>query len=461
MKKFVALLLCLMLALGAVSAVAEGKTVLTLGIWPEDVDTSGLAAHENDFLPAFQAAMPDVEVVKAHYKYAVDTFISMAEAGTVPTVFETWYTEPQKLIAGGFVADITAELQELGWLDKMNPVVRSILSDKDGKVYGLPRDSYALGLMINAQVFEDAGLVDENGIPKYPKTWDEFITVGQTIKEKTGSAALCLLAADNAGGWHFSNIAWTFGAILETQNAEGKWEANLNSPEAVAAMSFVKDLKWKYDLLTSDPTTENWGTGFAQLGTGAAAMYIGANDAVNMPTAQNGLPVDKLMMVGIPAGSGGKSYALSGGTPYMFAKGSTHEQIMAGLKYLECMGRAPILTDAAKVGMESDAKTRVEQGIPVINLPVPAWTDDEYNAFRESITAQYSNVDPRMFEAYFNLIHAEGAVRTEEPVQTQDMYSELTKVLQAVVTDQNADVQALLDTADANLQALLDAGVNK
>lgn len=36
-------------------------------------------------------------------------------------------------------------------------------------------------------------------------------------------------------------------------------------------MNYVKDLKWKYDVLTSDPTSEDWGTGFTQLGTGAAA----------------------------------------------------------------------------------------------------------------------------------------------------------------------------------------------
>ena len=460
MKKFVALLLSLLLALGAVSALAEGKVTLTLGIWPEDVDTGAIEAHETNFLPAFQAAMPDVEVVKAHYKYAVDTFMSMAEAGTVPTLFESWYTEPQKLIAAGLVADITDELQELGWLDKMNPIVRKLLSDKDGRVYAMPRDGYALGLMINAEVFEDAGLVDENGLPKYPKTWDEFVEVGKTIKEKTGSAALCLLAADNAGGWHFSNIAWTFGAVLENQNADGKWEANLNSPEAVAAMSFVKDLKWKYDLLTSDPTTENWGTGFAQLGTGAAAMYIGASDAVNQPTEGNGLATDKLMMVGIPAGPAG-AFTLSGGTPYMFAKGATHEQIMAGLKYLECMGKAPVLTDSAKNGMLLDAQSRKERGVPVLDVPVPAWTDDEYNAAQRDAVKQNTNADPRMFEQYFKLITTDGALRTEEPVQTQDMYAELTKVLQAVVTDKDADVQALLDTADANLQKILDDTVNK
>ena len=459
MKKFVALLLSLLLALGAVSALAEGKVTLTLGIWPEDVDTGAIEAHETNFLPAFQAAMPDVEVVKAHYKYAVDTFVSMAEAGTVPTLFETWYTEPQKLIKGGFVADITDELTELGWLDKMNPSVRNLLSDENGRVYGLPRDGYALGLMVNAEVFEDAGLTDENGLPLYPKTWEEFVTVGKTIKEATGSAALCLLAADNAGGWHFSNIAWTFGATLEVKNADGKWEANLNSPEAVAAMEFVKALKWEHGLLTSDPTTENWGTGFAQLGTGAAAMYIAANDAVNQPTEGNGLPVDKLMMVGMPAGPGG-TFSLSGGTPYMFSSKATHEEIMAGLKYLECMGKAPVLTEDAKNGLALDAKSRVDRGVPVIHS-FPAWTDPDFIAAGEAVVAEYSNVDPRMFDAYFTAVSTEGNLRMEEPAQTQDMYSELTKVLQAVVTDQNADVQALLDAADANLQALLDADINK
>ncbi len=459
MKKFVALLLSLLLALGAVSALAEGKVTLTLGIWPEDVDTGAIEAHETNFLPAFQAAMPNVEVVKAHYKYAVDTFVSMAEAGTLPTLFETWYTEPQKLIKAGFVADITDELTELGWLDKMNPSVRTLLSDANGRVYGLPRDGYALGLMINAQVFEDAGLVDENGIPLYPKTWDELAEVGKKIKDATGSAGLCLLAADAAGGWHFSNIAWAFGAKLESQNAEGKWEANLNSPEAVAAMQYVKDLKWKYDILTSDPTTENWGTGFAQLGTGAAAMYIAAGDAVNQPTEGNGLPVDKLMLVGVPAGPGG-AFSLSGGTPYMFSAKATKEEIMAGLKYLECMGKAPVLTDSAKNGMVLDAKSRVDRGVPVINS-FPAWTDAEFIAANEAVTAEYSNIDPRMFENYFSTVSTAGNLRMEEPAMTQEMYAELTKVLQAVVTDQNADVQALLDTADANLQKILDEGINK
>lgn len=456
MKKLLALLLALAMMMCS-TALAEDKVVLTLGIYPEDVDTAAVESHDNTYIPAMQAAMPNVEIVKAHYKYAVDTFVSLAEADNIPTIFETWYTEPQKLIKGGFVKDITDELNELGWLEKMNPSVRRLLSDENGRVYGIPRDGYALGLMINAEVFEDAGLVDADGIPLYPKTWDELIETGKIIKEKTGSAGLCLLAQDNAGGWHFSNIAWTYGAVFQTQDENGKWIAQLNTPEVVEAMTMVRRMVTE-GVLTSDPTSENWGTGFAQLGTGAAAMYIGANDAVNQPTNVNGLPVDKLMMVGIPAGSD-RAYSLSGGTPYMFSAKATHDEIMAALKYVEIMGKAPVVTDASKAGLVAEAEYRVSVGIPVIS-DFPAWVDADFSAAKAEVVAKYSNVDSRMFQQYFDAVSSEGNLKMEEPQITQDMYAELTKVLQAVCTEENPDIQALLDTADANFQKLLDEQVN-
>lgn len=458
MKKALALILALTMLLSCTAALAEDQLVLTLGIYPEDVDTAAVDSHDNSYIPAMQEAMPNVEIVKAHYKYATDTFIALAESGNIPTVFETWYTEPQKLIKGGFVRDITDELTELGWLDKMNPSVRALLSDENGRVYGTPRDGYALGLMINAEVFEDAGLVDDEGIPLYPKTWDELIETGKTIKEKTGSAALCLLAQDNAGGWHFSNIAWTYGAVLQAQDENGKWVSRLNTPEVLEAMKMVQRMS-KEGILTSDPTSENWGTGFAQLGTGAAAMYIAANDAVNQPTSVNGLPVDKLMMAGIPAGSD-RSYSLSGGTPYMFAADATHEEVMAALKYLEIMGKAPVVSDASKAGLVADAEYRVDAGIPVID-EFPAWVDEVFSAAKAEVVAQYSNVDSRMFQSYFDAVSSEGNLKMEEPQMTQEMYGELTKVLQAVCTEDDPDIQALLDTANANFQQILDENVNQ
>lgn len=432
------------------------QITLRLGIWPEDTLTDDIKMHEK-WVETFNSKYPNVKVEPAYYKYATDTFVSLAESGNLPTVFETWYTEPQKLIDGGFVKDITAELQELGWDSAMNPTIKDLLS-KDGKIYGIPRDGYALGLMLNVELFEKAGLVDANGIPQYPKTWDELAQTAKTIKDKTGSAGICILAKDQAGGWHYSNIAWAFGAQLEVEK-DGKWIAQLNSPENIAAMNYVKDLKWKYDVLTADPTNEDWGTGFKQLGTGAAAMYIGANDATNQPTQVNGLDVKKLALAPLPAGPGGQ-YSLMGGTPYMFSAKATPEEVKAALHYIEIMGKAPVTTPESLAGMEADAKNKVTSGQPVIP-DFPAWIAPDFLKAKEEVIAKNSNVDMALYNDYYNILKKQGNLHLEDPKLTQDMYAELTKVIQAVITDKNADVAKLLNDANANLQSMLDSQVNK
>lgn len=428
------------------------EVTLTLGIWPEDTLTDDIQVHEG-YVAAMKELHPNVTCVPAYYKYATDTFMPMVESGNCPTIFETWFTEPQKLIKAGAIADITDELEARGWLDKMNPSIKSLLSDSNGRVYGIPRDGYALGLMLNVEVFEEAGLVDADGYPLYPKTWDELAETAKTIKEKTGSAGLCLLAKDNAGGWHFSNIAWDFGATLCTQNDDGTFTAHLDSDEAIAAMEYVKSLKWDYDVLTADPLSEDWGTGFTQLGTGGAAMYIAANDAVNQPTQVNGLPVDKLAMCPIPEGPGGQ-YSLYGGTPYMFSRDASEAEINAALDYLEIMGKAPVATDDSIAGMKADAQNKVDQGVPVIKR-FPCWVAQDVLDAEAAIVEEYGNVDPKMFQSYFDATSSDG-LRLEEPGSTQDMYAELTKVLQAVLTDKNADVAALMGEANANYQKILD-----
>lgn len=442
-------------AAGPIASVPTDATFdLSLGIWPDPTLTNEITLHEG-YVETFKADHPNVNVVPAFYFYAVDTFVPLAESGGLATVFHTWYTDTQKIINGGYVADITDILAERGWLDTMNPSIKDLMS-KDGRTYGLPRDGYALGLMINVALFKQAGIVDADGLPIYPQTWAELAETAKKIKDATGAAGLCLLAADNAGGWHFSNIAWNFGATLCTADAEGKFTSNLDSPEAIEAMEYVKSLKWEYDVLTADPTVENWGTGFTQLGTGAAAMYIGANDAVNNPTYTNGLPVEDFGLAPLPAGPRGDQYSLSGGTPYMFSKDATKEQINAALDYIAIMGRGPVVDEKA---LRADAQYQVDSGIPVI-YRFPCWIDQSVIDTEKAIKDEYSNVDMRLYNAYFDTVKKPGNLRMEEPGNTQEMYRELTSVLQAVITDKNADVAALMKTADENYQAILDSTVN-
>jgi ABC-type glycerol-3-phosphate transport system substrate-binding protein len=315
--------------------------------------------------------------------------------------------------------------------------------------------------MCNVELFEEAGLVNEDGTIQYPKTFQELAETGKKIKDATGSAGFVLLAGEDLGadGWHFSKIAWNFGAKLISDNGDGTYTPNLKSPEVLAAMEYVKSLKWTYDILTPDPFVENWGTGFTQIGTGAAAMYIGANDAVEQPTANNGLAVDKLSLVPIPAGPNGDQYSLSGGTPYMFAANATDAEVEAALDFLISFGKAPVVDDATIDSLKAQAATKLERGVPNIKR-FPCWVSPEIQAAEEAVLAEYTNVNANLYDGYFAAVSSAGNLHTEDPGDTQAMYRELGKVIQSVLSDENADVQALLDTAQANYVTILnDQGI--
>ena len=435
----------------AVEATESGK--IYLGFWPEETQTEAIATHENYYVPAFNELHPGVEVVPSYYNYSPDTYVALATAGNAPTAFESWYTGPQKLISNGLVRDITDILEERGWLDSMSPAIRDLLSDDEGRVYGIPRDAYSLGLMINVSLFEQAGLVNEDGSVKYPTTWEEVYEYSKIIREKTGVAGFCMQASDGGGGWHWSNIAWNFGAELVIVNDDGTYTSNLNTPEAIAAMEWVQKMV-QDSCVTDDPTQENWGTGFDRIATSTAAMYIAANDAVDQPSYR-GMNADEFFLAPMPSGDGGH-YTLMGGTPYFFSPNATDEEVNWVLDYLEIMGKSPEVTDAAREGWVADAQYRVDAGIPVIPT-FPAWTGavvDEQNAIIE----EYSNVDMSLWNDYYAFSQEEGALKTEEPGDTQTMYTILNGVLQAICADPDGvDISALMEQANADYQAVLDA----
>ncbi|MCL2820935.1 MAG: sugar ABC transporter substrate-binding protein [Oscillospiraceae bacterium] len=442
---------------------ANLTATISLGNWPPDTAPDA----ERAFFEGAKAIMlqqyPNVTVVPAYFSYTLTNYVPMALGGTAPTLFQPPFTDPQLLISQGLVADVTDALEEFGILEKFSPSFIEMLGDENGRIFGLPRDGYVLGMHININLFEEAGLMTEDGLPDFPRTLQEVAEKGQIIREQTGKAALAFMASETQGGWIYTNIAWNFGAVGENalliQDADGKWIANLTSEPAIAALEYIKSLRWEYDILNADATTTTWGSAHTLLGTGEVAMNFAADDAVDNPTAQNGLAVDKFAIIPFPAGPGG-AYALRGGTCYMFAPNTTTDQAVASLGFLRLIGMLPFLDDDIIAGMRAGAAASRERGSPVLPR-TPAWNDEEFIAMQRSIAEEYSNVDMRLYDDFFNSL-TDGSItfRAEEPVFAQELYRTITNAIQRVITNEDADVFAAMERARERFQEYLDDEIN-
>jgi len=443
---------------------ADLTATITLGNWPPDTAPDAERALFEGYKAIMLQQYPNVTIIPAYFSYTLSNYLPMARGGTAPTLFQPPFTDPQLLISQGLVADVTDALEVFGLLEKFSPSYIEMLADENGRIFGLPRDGYVLGMHININLFEEAGLMTDDGLPDYPKTLQELAEKGQIIREKTGKAGLVFPASETFGGWLWTNIAWNFGAVgdnaLLYQDSDGKWIVNLTSDAAVAALDYVRSLKWEYDILNADTTTTTWSSAHPMLGAGEAAMNFAADDSVDNPTAGSGLSVDKFALVPFPAGPYG-AFALTGGTCYMFAPNTTTDEAVASLAFLRLIGMLPFLDDDIIAGMRAGAAATRERGAPVLPR-VPAWNDAEFIAMQRSIAEEYSNVDWRLYEDFFNSF-TDGTIqlRGEEPIHTQQLYRDITAAIQRVITRAEAGVYEALERAQERFQEYLDDEVNR
>ena len=110
--------------------------------------------------------------------------------------------------------------------------------------------------------------------------------------------------------------------------------------------------------------------------------------------------------------------------------------------------------------MRADYAAKRDRGAPVIPA-ISAWTDPEYNAAKQAIVDEYCNVDMRLYADFFDSI-SEGTItlKSEEPVFAQQLYRELTGVIQRVITREGSDIEKALRKAQESFQEYLDDEIN-
>lgn len=436
---------CLAGCTGSKKTSGDGeKVTIRVGSWPKENDPERLARFE-ERREEFMKLNPDIEVIGVPWEYDVKAYLPQASSGQTPTLYQIYFTEVDRVINSGFAADVTEIAKERGWYDSYSDQMKNLVF-RDGKLYLMPTSCYSMGLQINKRVFQEAGLVNEDGTIKVPQSYDEITEFSKIIKEKTGAYGFLMNFRGNGAGWHFLNLAWSYGTEFMKQ-VDGKWKATFDSDECAAALQWLMDMKWKHNLLPADVLMDSTdiNTLFA---TDKLGMYLaepsGSTIVQTMKFEKNDLVYGSM-----PAGPEGR-YAQMGGTLKVIDRKATPEQIEACFKWMEFMGEGPNLTEDARNSIITDWDTKAEKGDLIGIRPMTVWKEGtEISDFNAQVIAERANVDSKNFDEF----HAgKATLKPEEPVNCQELYQVLASCIQEVLTNKNADPAEVLKKAASDFQ---------
>jgi ABC-type glycerol-3-phosphate transport system substrate-binding protein len=395
----------------------------------------------------FQAKYPWITVNSEEYNWTAPTFTAALAAGTLPDVYTIPFTDGKGLIQQKQIVNIDARVRALPYVDKFNKNILVNGQDSTGKIYAVPYQAYGMSLTYNRTLFKQAGLDPD----KPPTTWDEVRADAKIIAEKTKQAGFAQMATQNTGGWQLTTLTYALGGRMETTGTDGKTTVTVNNDATKKALQMLKDMRWT-DNSMGATFDYNWNSINQAFSAGQIGMFCGGSDLYTAMVQNNNLnPADYGVTI-IPLDSSSKTAGvLGGGTLAVVNVNTTEDQRDAGVDWIDFYWMNKLNTQDGAVA-DAKALQANKQAVGVPTLPmfdkatydqVQVWIKDYINV----PTAQMTPFTSKIFDQ---------PLVTEPTVNTQALYAALDPVVQAVLTNKNADINALLDAANKAIQTAVD-----
>lgn len=392
----------------------------------------------------FEEANPDIQVETKEFTWSGTTFAAELAGGTLPDVFPIPFTDGRALIERGQIADVSELVAELPYADQFNPTVAAAGQDAEGNMWAVPIAAYNQGLHYNRALFEEAGLDPDNP----PATWDEVREAAKTISDKTGQAGYAHMTQSNTGGWILTTETYALGGRV----VEGEGDditATVDNDATVAALEMLREMRWEDNSMGSS-FLYDWGTINQDFAAGKIGMYV--SGGANYPNlfTQNQMNPDEYGVTVLPL-EGDDAGTLGGGTLAAVSSAASEAEQAAAVKWIDFYYISK-LTDQEQAVAEAEVAAETDQPVGAPALPI---FDRETYEQQQSWIKDLVNVPLENFAPMTDQMFDQPVV-PEPAVATQDVYAALDPVVQAVLTDENADIDALLADAQTQVQGLLD-----
>lgn len=319
---------------------------------------------------------------------------------SAPDLFYMGWDQFQTYAADGYLEPYAMNLENAG--DFYPALVDTFMYDSE--FVCAPKDFSTLGLVINTQLWEAAGLTDAD----VPTTWEELQTVAQTLT--TGDTVGLSMGAEYARLGVFMEQAG--GGLMDGDTVTA------NSPENVQALEYVQglldagSLKWPADL--------GAGWGGEAFGMQSAAMVIEG------PWIRGALEADypdvEFLVAELPAGPAGQgtfTFSNCWGIPQGQDTAATAQELVA---FLTSDEQQLAFSDAFGV--------------------IPS---------TQAAAAQYAETYPE------NAAFVAGADYAVSPVNFSGAADVVSEFNNAITRLQGADPQAVLDQVQSQLEAAYES----
>lgn len=423
---------------------SSGKVELRVATFPPGADAAAydaFAAQEKQF----EDLHPDIDIIGVEYEWEGPTFAVQLAGGSLPDVFTVPFTDSKTLVENGQLMDVTAEITDLGYADKFNPIILDGVTDSDGNIFGFPRQAYAMGLHYNRDLFTQAGLDPD----KPPTTWDEIRAAAKQITEKTGKAGYSEMAINNTGGWQLTAQTVARGGRTQTDDADGTATSTIDNDATKASLEFLHALKWEDNSFGSKVDLD-WGTINQEFAAGNIGMYTSGSDVYTALVRDFGMDPAIYGLTVVPT-EGDDPGTLGGGDIAVISPTVDAATKKAAVEWIDWYYMQKLMNEDAAV---QDAKTLADSDQAVGTPVLPVLSRDLYE---QSLTwiEPYINVPRDQMTPFTDAIWDQTPVG-EPKKSTQEIYALLDNVVQTVLTDQNADIDALLQQAQTDAQSKLD-----
>ncbi|MFD5101795.1 extracellular solute-binding protein [Streptomyces albidochromogenes] len=413
----------------------QARVTLSIDCMPPAAKAAELKEWKQD-VKAFNAKYPHVRIEGRSTPgqcLEPPRFTAMLKAKSQPDVFYTYFTDLPQVLDNDGAEDISAYVTDktVPLLKDIDPNVLNSLKH-EGKLYGLPTSNYTMGLLINRELFQKAGL--DPDAP--PRTWQDVRSAAKRIAALGGGVAgFGEYSAANTGGWHFTAQMYSLGGDIV--DASGR-KAVFNNDLGRQIAANLHAMRWS-DKSMGKTQLLKWGDLQKQIASDKLGMFLAAPDDITYMVQQLGAKYANFGLGPIP---GGRS-TLAGGNNYMVKKGISSDKVKAAVAWLNFKN----LTVGK--GQFDWARAKAD-GLPV-GLPQPNFWLNDSKAEDDAARAAHATMPVENFKTFLDNPVAGKA----EPPRAQEIYKVLDNVMSGVLTNEDADVDKLLATAEQQVNQVL------